>query len=101
MVEAHHTRVGGLLAKEWSLPAHVHEGILSHHDNLALSECSDLVLVTQLADCLSYHMITPEIVDADSVSNHLVLELLNLYPDDVANLIEKRDKIQSVVEAMS
>ncbi|MEE8305421.1 MAG: HDOD domain-containing protein [Candidatus Tectomicrobia bacterium] len=101
IVEVQHNHVGSLLARQWSLPEHVHESILLHHNSSISPDCSELVFVTQLADQLSYHMMTPEHVDAESVSNHPVLEILNLYPDDVANLIEKRDKIQSIVEAMS
>ena len=101
LVEAHHQHVGGLLAQQWSLPTYVRESILLHHDNPPSAECSELVLVTQLADCLSYHMMTPERVDADSVTNHPVLPILNLYPEDVAELIEQQEKIKKAAESMS
>ena len=58
-------------------------------------------MVTRLADCLSYHLAMPEIFDEDSIRHHPVLADLNFYPDDVEALLDKRDTIRRVVEAMS
>jgi hypothetical protein len=58
-------------------------------------------MVTRLADLLSYHFLMPDIFNAESVFEHPVIADLNLYPDDVEMLFAMRDKIQSIVEAMS
>ena len=101
LVETHHNYVGSLLAKEWGLPAHVYEVILSHHDDPLPPACPDLVSMTQVADCLSYHMMAPELVDINNLINHDVLTALSLDPDKVATLLGQADKVQRTVDAMT
>ena len=101
IMEAYHTRVGSLIAAAWSLPPHVAESIAYHHDYLIAPTCAEAVMVTRLADCLSYHLARPEIFDEDSIRHHPVLADLNFYPDDVEALLGKRDTIRRVVEAMA
>lgn len=101
VMEAHHTRVGGLLATQWALPPHVHESILFHHDPLVAPTCVEAVMVTRLADHLSYHMMLPDIYDEESVYHNSVLTELNLYPEDAGSLLAMRDKIQGMIEAMT
>jgi putative nucleotidyltransferase with HDIG domain len=101
LIEAHHTYVGGLLATEWALPQHVYESIVYHHDYLMAPTCVQMVMVTRLADQLSYHLLEPEIFDVASIYQLPVLADLNLYPDDVESFLAMRDKIQLTAEAMT
>lgn len=101
MMEAHHTQVGSLMATEWALPPHACESIAYHHDYLIAPTCTEAVMVTRLADCLSYHLMTPEVFDEENVYHHPVLADLNFYPDDVATLLAKRDTIMRLIQAMS
>jgi putative nucleotidyltransferase with HDIG domain len=100
IVEAYHTHVGSLLAAQWSLPSHVSESIVYHHDYLTAPTQPEAVMVTRLADLLSYHFLMPDIFNAESVFEHPVIADLNLYPDDVETLLAMRDKIQAIIEAM-
>jgi putative nucleotidyltransferase with HDIG domain len=101
IVEAYHTHVGGLLAAQWALPSHVSESIVYHHDYLAAPTHTEAVMVTRLADLLSYHFLMPDIFNAESIFEHPVIADLNLYPDDIETLLAMRDKIQATIEAMS
>lgn len=101
IVEAYHTHVGGLLAAQWSLPSHVSESIVYHHDYLTAPTQPEVVMVTRLADLLSYHFLMPDIFNAESVFEYPVIADLNLYPDDIETLLAMRDKIQAIIEAMS
>lgn len=100
-MEAYHTHVGSLMAKAWSLPPHVSESIAYHHDYLVAPTCTEAVMITRLADSLSYHLMMPEIFDEQSVRHHPVLADLNFYPDDLESLLAKHDAVQQIVEAMS
>jgi putative nucleotidyltransferase with HDIG domain len=101
LVETYHNCIGGTLAQKWSLPTPVTESILLHHDETLPPGCSDLVAVTQMADLLYDHLITPERVDQETLTNHPVLTNLNFSQDDVTSLLDQRDKVQKLVEAMS
>lgn len=101
IMEAYHTHVGSLLATAWALPPHVAESIAYHHDYLVAPTCGEAVMVTRLADCLSYHVLTPDIFDEDSVRHHPVLADLNLYPDDVEGLLARRDAVLRIIEGLS
>lgn len=101
IMEAYHTHVGSLIAAAWALPPHVAESIAYHHDYLVAPTCGDAVMVTRLADCLSYHVLTPDIFDEDSVRHHPVLADLNLYPDDVEGLLGRCDEVRRIIEGLS
>ena len=101
MMDAYHTQIGGVVASTWALPPHVSESIALHHDYVATPTCTKAVIVTCLADCLSYHFLFPDTYEVDTVRQHPVLADLNFYPDDVETLLGKREQILQIVEAMS
>jgi putative nucleotidyltransferase with HDIG domain len=101
IMEAYHTQVGSLIATEWTLPPHVAESIAYHHDYLVAPTCAEAVMVTRLADCLSYHVLDPDIFDEESIRHHPVLTDLNLYPDVVEVLLAKRDEVLLIIEGLA
>jgi putative nucleotidyltransferase with HDIG domain len=101
LMEAYHTQVGSLIATQWALPPHVTESITYHHDYLVAPMCTEAVMITRLADCLSYHLAMPEIFDEESVRHHPILTDLNFYPDDIEVLFAKRGIVGSVIEGLS
>jgi putative nucleotidyltransferase with HDIG domain len=101
LVETHHTHVGGKLAQQWSLPNFVSETILLHHDDPIAPDCSDLVAVTRMADLISEHLMKPEDVTEETIYQHSVLASLNLSTDDVTGLLDQRERVQKLAEAMS
>jgi putative nucleotidyltransferase with HDIG domain len=100
LLEGLHTRVGRLVAEAWALPPHVTESIVYHHDMPAGLTCRETVLITRCADCLSYHMLLPDVWDEDSVRQNPVVAALNLYPDDVDALLGKREVVQRYMAGM-
>jgi putative nucleotidyltransferase with HDIG domain len=101
VMEACHTQVGHHIATEWGLPPHVTESITYHHDYLVAPMCTEAVMITRLADYLSYHLATPEVFDEESVRHHPILSDLNFYPDDVTALLDERDRVLSVIAGLS
>jgi putative nucleotidyltransferase with HDIG domain len=101
IMEAYHTQVGSVIASEWALPPHVSESIAYHHDYLVAPTCTEAVMVTRLADCLSYHIMLPEIFDEESVRHHPVLADLHFSPDHIEALLARRQAVRQVIQAMS
>ena len=101
LLAGYHTRVGSLIAHKWALPQQVAESIAfyEHYDQAAgaRQEC----MTTCLADRLATHLLQPESMDEAVVRDHPVYAELNLYPDDVGALLQMKDKIAAVVEAMN
>lgn len=99
----HHTGAGGLLAIEWNLPDQLAEAIVCHHDFEKATRFADMTMMVCLADILS-HMVEPQpngpVITGEAVQRHPVIEGLNLYPDQLAQLQERSQKILGVAEAV-
>jgi putative nucleotidyltransferase with HDIG domain len=101
LLAGYHTRVGALIAKQWGLPQQVAEAISFYefYDQAAVArqEC----MTTCLADRLATHLLQPTLLDEAAVRDHPVHADLNLYPDDVEALLQLKDQVAAVVEAMN
>ncbi len=100
-MDAYHAQVGGMLADRWSLPTMVKESILYHHNYFSAPTCVEAAMVTCLADQLSYHLLAPEEVPADSIRDDRVVSHLRCSAENLAALLDKGDEIMQVVETMS
>ncbi|MEW6246274.1 MAG: HDOD domain-containing protein [Nitrospirota bacterium] len=101
LLEGYHARVGTMIAEKWGLPKQVAEAI-------AYSACYDQaptfrqeVMITCLADRLATYVLEADVFDDLTVCDHPVFGDLNLYPNDVDTLLNARDRILAVVEAMT
>jgi len=88
-----------LLASTWNLPPEVCESMVYHHDYSAASAHPEAVLITCLADRVTYALTQPE--DALEHVRHDPLWMqLNLYPDDVEVLLDEHQAIGQFAEAI-
>ena len=85
-VSAAHARVGGALADRWSLPPRVAEAVRRHH-----SPDNELSHMVALADRLAH--------GKDDGMAHA--EVLDMYPEDVAEIAKKREVIDQTVKELS
>lgn len=102
-VHDHHVAAGVLLAEEWALPDQVKESIACHHDLEAAENYADMSMMVCLADQISYGcapslLATP--LTEDEILNHGVLVGLNLYRDQINELLGMKEHALEVVEAM-
>jgi putative nucleotidyltransferase with HDIG domain len=101
LLNGYHIRVGSVIAKQWALPPQVAETIAfyEYYDQAAVArqEC----MTTCLADRLATHLLHPERLDDAAVRDHPVHADLNLYPNDIEALLQMKEKIAVVVEAMN
>lgn len=90
-----HTRVGYMLARQWSLPDPLMDAIRHHHNPCHADTHPNLVKIVYLADLLMSRFLTGleiERLDTRTLSQHL--EALGLKISDFADLV---DAIPSVV----
>lgn len=102
-VHDHHIAAGVLLAEQWCLPDQVKEAIACHHDVLAATSFADMSMMVCLADQLS-HVTAPnplaDSVSEDELREHDVLVGLNLYRDQVDQLLGMKARALEVTEGM-
>jgi putative nucleotidyltransferase with HDIG domain len=102
-VHDHHVAAGVLLAEQWCLPDQVKEAIACHHDVVAATSFADMSMMVCLADQLS-HVTAPnplaDPVAEDELREHDVLVGLNLYRDQVDQLLGMKERALEVTEGM-
>lgn len=102
-LQEHHTQAGGLLAAEWRLPEQIAEAIVLHHDFARATRYADLTMMVCLADLVA-HGVAPSALEPDlggtTIAEHPVVAGLNLYPDQLQELLQRTEKIVSVAEAL-
>lgn len=90
LVHELHGRAGRAIAIAWSLPAAIADMIAGHHDVVSRSPS---VYVTRLSDDLAHFAHGDGLLSEEDMLSHPVAAELNLYPEDVAALIGRRDAI--------
>ena len=102
VLDRFHTQAGKVLADGWKLPPQISEAILYHHDFSAAVENGESAMMACLADLLAHLAIPGTVsVDAEQLQDHPVVEALNLYPDQLEQLVGKADELTEMVEAVS
>lgn len=99
----HHTAAGGMLALEWGLPEQLTEAIVCHHEFERATRYADMTMMVCLGDLMS-HMTVPVAggprYEDETIQRHPVIAGLNLYPDQLAELVQRGERIQAVAEAV-
>jgi HD-like signal output (HDOD) protein len=101
LIEGYHGRVGGLIAEKWGLPKAVEEAILYYVDYDHASSFRQECMLTCVADRLATHLLTPEDMPEETLRDHPVFAELNLYPNDIDQLIAGKDKVMAMVNALN
>ena len=107
ILEELHAGVGLRIAELWSLPRPVVNAIGTYarvgqeQKEDGVESPSPEALITCLADRLATDLTEPGRFDEESVRDHKVFGLLNLYPDDVVGLRAKRARVAEAVESMT
>ncbi len=100
-INGYHARVGTVIAEKWGLPKQVGTAIQYcdeyDHATTFRQEC----LLTCAADRLATHLLTPEDMPDESLRTHPVFAELNLYPNDIDQLLSKKDHVLTVVNALN
>ncbi len=100
LMDEFHVKLGALIARKWALPDPVKESILYYRDYCEASSFVQEVRITCLASHLATHTSAEKPFDEEKVRDHPVITDLNLYPEDVSALLEKREEILQITDSM-
>jgi putative nucleotidyltransferase with HDIG domain len=102
LIDELHAEVGASLVTGWSLPARLGDTIRHHHHPLKSTTAAQTAMMTCLADDLAHLLLSGgREVSEDQVRGHQLLTQLNLYPDEMDALLEKRPVVLSMVESIA
>lgn len=100
----HEEAAGALLARQWNLPAIVHASLVSASEGEAPQgepiDAARVAFVKQ-TQALARVLMGFKQPDLDGLASEPEVVALNLYPDDLAELLQVEPKIREQVEAMS
>jgi len=99
----HHAAAGALLAKEWRMPEQLAEAVVCHHDYDKATKFADSAMMVCLADLVAHFLAPTSLGPAatcEAIRGHPVLAALNLYPDQLAELLGKGDQALQLAESM-
>jgi putative nucleotidyltransferase with HDIG domain len=96
-----HPIVGVRIAAQWGLPKPVAAAVEHYAGYASAGAFRQEAMITFLADRLATHVLDPARFGSDeSFRDTPVIADLNLYPDDVAGLLARRDRVLELVSAM-
>ncbi len=98
-----HTGMGFTLTDRWQLPDWICDAVAHHHDWEKASDMgAETAMTIHLGNVLMHHASLEDgEADEEELRKDPVLEGLNLYPEDVDELLQKLDHVIMVAEAMS
>lgn len=100
ILDQEHHPLGIRMAKEWELPDQVAMTIKYFENFEDAENFEDEVQTICLAHMCADEMLIPEKITAEQICENDVIDALNLYPEDVESILEKREKIQELISSM-
>ncbi len=100
IMNEYQAQVGGVLATQWKLPEQVCT-VISFVDREDKPPAHVLdVTMTRLGAQFAAHTLTPEDVTEEALRQHPALTALNFYPEEIDELLAKRDAVLQAVDAI-
>jgi HD-like signal output (HDOD) protein len=96
LATACHAQLGARLATAWKLPRQVAVVCEWYLSPEGAPEFPEEAAMTLFSHELARWLMTGE-VSAEAIAGHPILQTLNLYPDDVAGLLEKKETVLALV----
>lgn len=100
-IDGYHSRVGTLIAEKWGLPKQVATAIQYYDDYDHAESFRQECLLTCASDRLASHVLSPEDMPDESLRADPVFAELNLYPNDIDQLLTMKDHVLAVVSALN
>ena len=101
LVEKFETMVGAKVATQWKLPQQVSNSIKHYKNYVQATEFQKEISMTYLSGLLATWLLDSESISENSIKENPVFILLNYYPEEIQNLIDKRDKVHELFSAMT
>lgn len=100
-IDGYHSRVGTLIAEKWGLPKQVATAIQYYDDYDHAESFRQECLLTCTSDRLASHVLAPEDLPEESLRTQPAFAELNLYPNDIDQLLTTKDQVLAVVNALN
>ncbi len=100
-IDGYHSRVGTLIAEKWGLPKQVATAIQYYDDYDHAESFRQECLLTCASDRLASHVLAPEDLPEESLRTQPAFAELNLYPNDIDQLLTTKDQVLAVVNALN
>jgi len=100
-IDGYHSRVGTLIAEKWGLPKQVATAIQYYDDYDHADSFRQECLLTCASDRLASHVLAPEDLPEESLRTQPAFAELNLYPNDIDQLLTTKDQVLAVVNALN
>ena len=100
-LDGYHSRIGNLIATEWTLPPQVADAITYYGIYEQAPSHRQEAMMTCLADRLATYILVPDSFDDATLREHSVFADLNLYPNDIETLLSLKDKVLNLVDTMA
>ncbi len=99
-MDAYHESVGAQLVGAWGLADWTAAAVAHHHEPSRATPYEDEARVTRLADLLAHWALTPGSSPEQFPVDDPVILALNLYPEDVDELLALREQVILTAEAL-
>ena len=93
--------IGSCVLKSWEMPIIICEALQYFNDYNAAPHAVEQTMIVNASAKMASHMLDEESLSRQQLIDSDVLADLNLYQDEVEQLLAKRDDIISSMEAMS
>ncbi len=100
-IDGYHSRVGTLIAEKWGLPKQVATAIQYYDDYDHADSFRQECLLTCASDRLASHVLAPEDLPEESLRTQPAFAELNLYPNDIDQLLTAKGQVLAVVNALT
>ena len=100
IVEQMHAGVASRLVESWKLPERLAETIAHHHRPREAPSAAQAAMALQLADDLAHFAAGPREVTEEALRAHPMLEPLNLYPDELQSLLQRKEAVKTMAETL-
>lgn len=101
LVDEFHTTVGSRLIDSWKLPHWIATAVDAHHDLSRALEHTDLAATVMLGDRLSHWSECPDAEHEAALRALPVLGVLGIYPDDLDELLARRELVETTTKAFA
>ena len=102
LLEEHHPQAGAALTAAWQLPPVICEAVRWHHVPEEAEEHREGALITHLADLLANYAIPSERqVTEEEIRGCEVLVMLNIYPEELDDLLALADQAVQIAEGVA
>lgn len=97
----YYQKIGEAVIENWGMPQIIQEVIAYFEEPECAPNSSDQTAIIKAAALFAHHMLDPEQISKADLIEHPVLGSLNLYPNEIEEILEKSDVVKSSMETMS